>query len=230
MTDKSIEQRQSSSASQEGALQESLSALVDDQASDMELRRLLKQDDPGLNDRWSRYQMIGSIMRAEPVSKETDLLSGIQSALAEEAPLSKNTGGFWSGASRFAIAASVAGAIVLGAQQNWQQQLGLEGEQDLMAEASAKPVLSQPSLVQQPVMAVGVTAGPSRSASPAMVNRNSHMILVPRNQAETSAKPRFSNEEIQKRLNALMLEHANNAATNSGRGVLPYARIPKIEE
>ncbi|MCV6626169.1 MAG: hypothetical protein OIF38_08725, partial [Cellvibrionaceae bacterium] len=117
-----------------------------------------------------------------------------------------------------------AGGIIFGAQQNWQQ-LGLGGDSPELAKQA--PVVSQPSIVNQPVMAVGVNA--NRSAAPVRVNRSPMPLFVPRGPAQLDGQRAVNEQEIQGRLNALMLEHANNAATNTGRGVLPYARIPKLE-
>jgi len=231
MTNNSIDDRQSN----EQGLGESLSAMVDDQASELELRRLLKQSesDLGLHQKWSRYHMVGAVMRGESIPKETNLLAGIQTALDQEEPLSKSGGGFWSGAGRFAIAASVAGAIVIGAQQNWQGQIGLTEDAQIAGNTQA-PVISPQSIVRQPVLnaAYGPSAAtPQRNERRAMGNR-ANPVFVPKHSVSVAGDKRksMSEEELQQMLNTLMLEHANNAATNSGRGVLPYARIPKIED
>ncbi|WP_299978391.1 sigma-E factor negative regulatory protein [uncultured Pseudoteredinibacter sp.] len=225
MTDKSIDQHR-----QQGQqLAESLSALVDDQASDMELRRLLKQSDAKLEEQWSRYHMIGAAMRGESVTASGSLLPGVQEALAEEAPHSAKPAGFWAGAGRFAIAASVACVVVLGVQQNWQQFAEPVGE-TAVAEAQASPVISQPTLVEQPVLAAGVNSPLPRSQNPAIVNRSPNFLMPSQLSGQQAAQKALTEEQLQRRLNILMMEHANNAAANSGRGVLPYARVPKIEQ
>lgn len=225
MTDKSVDQHRQ----QDQQIAESLSALVDDQVSELELRRLLKQSDPQLEERWSRYHMIGAAMRGEPLMSSESILPGIQQALADEAPHQAKPAGFWAGAGRLAIAASVACVVVLGVQQNWQQ-FGLEATDAQLAEADTAPVISQPSIVEQPVLAAGVNSQLPRSQNPAMVNRSPNFMMPRQSDDQQATLKAQTQEELQRRLNILMLEHANNAAANSGRGVLPYARIPKIEQ
>lgn len=63
-------------------MKESLSALVDGEADELEIRRVLNQSehDDNLREQWGRYQLIGSVMRGEPAST-TDLSRGIMQAL-----------------------------------------------------------------------------------------------------------------------------------------------------
>lgn len=70
-------------------LLESLSALVDNEASELEVRRLLKQADEQkeLAQRWHRYQLIGSLLREEEgagLSESGDFLAKLSSKLHEE--------------------------------------------------------------------------------------------------------------------------------------------------
>lgn len=67
-------------------LLESLSALVDNEASELEVRRLLKQSDnqSELGDRWHRYQLIGSLMRKEDsvvTAEGSNFLAGLHDKL-----------------------------------------------------------------------------------------------------------------------------------------------------
>src|SRR5690554_2104010 len=69
-------------------LRESLSALMDNEATELELRRVLKQakDDPDLLDHWQRYHLVRDVIHQQasapaPVS----LLAGIREAINEEA-------------------------------------------------------------------------------------------------------------------------------------------------
>ncbi|HCL40527.1 MAG TPA: RNA polymerase subunit sigma, partial [Pseudomonas sp.] len=49
-------------------LQESLSALMDNEADELEVRRVLQaaDQDPALRSTWARYQMARSVMHKEP--------------------------------------------------------------------------------------------------------------------------------------------------------------------
>jgi sigma-E factor negative regulatory protein RseA len=114
-------------------LRESLSASIDDEADEFELRRVLDEmeKDDGLRDTWERYHLIGAIMRGESERADADLRDSVWAALEmdpENAELSDATvaaeagvatggsaKGPWLGrATGLAVAASVAFAVVFG--------------------------------------------------------------------------------------------------------------------
>ena len=66
-------------------INESLSALVDGETDELEVRRLLNQleSDDGMRQTWHRYQMMGALMRDEP-AVNVDLSRGIAQAIAGE--------------------------------------------------------------------------------------------------------------------------------------------------
>ena len=111
------------------SLQESLSALLDGEVTELEVRRLLKADDvtyAEARNSWSRYQMASSAAKKDiPNVEYRDLSLSISAAIAEEAvhtgkvtvdkPKKAKTS-IWSGMGRFAVAASVAGAVIVGVQ------------------------------------------------------------------------------------------------------------------
>src|SRR5690554_5329153 len=66
---------------------ESVSALVDSEASEIELHRILKNisHDEELRERWRRYHIIGSIMRREHSAVSTiDVSAAVSAAIAGE--------------------------------------------------------------------------------------------------------------------------------------------------
>lgn len=68
---------------------ESLSALMDDEGDELELRRVLKslEDAPDAAEAWRRYHLMRSMMRREPgVDVTTDLSAGIMARLDSEQP------------------------------------------------------------------------------------------------------------------------------------------------
>lgn len=70
------------------ALLESLSALMDDQADELELRRILKalSSNPELERKWQRFHAVRSSLRQEMHSRPAvNLLAGIKTRLADEA-------------------------------------------------------------------------------------------------------------------------------------------------
>ena len=65
-------------------LRESLSAVVDDEADEFELRRVLDElaKDPGLKASWARYHMIGTVLRGEYTRNATGLKERVWQELA----------------------------------------------------------------------------------------------------------------------------------------------------
>ncbi|MEO0443470.1 MAG: sigma-E factor negative regulatory protein [Pseudomonadota bacterium] len=107
-------------------LNESLSALVDGEASELELRRILKSNDPDVDQQWHRYQVVSHLIRGGvelhnlELHNDVNLSASISAAIADEPALSvqaKNKPSrLWSNLGRLSVAASVAGAVVIGVQ------------------------------------------------------------------------------------------------------------------
>jgi len=101
-------------------LDQSLSALMDGEATDMELHRLLKEVSEGseLRDKWKRYHMVSSALKGDAAITPIDYSAAISAAIDEEPSHRQSAlAGFVGSAGRFAIAASVALVAVLGVQQ-----------------------------------------------------------------------------------------------------------------
>ncbi len=118
------------------ANKEQLSALMDGDLSDVEVLNELGTD-PALQETWSRYHLIGDAMRGDlPVNLQLDLSDSIMLALEDEpvilapkpaqpaAPEVKTAGKvvplvrrFGQQMGQYAIAASVAAAVIFGVQQ-----------------------------------------------------------------------------------------------------------------
>jgi sigma-E factor negative regulatory protein RseA len=52
---------------------------------------------------------------------------------------------------------------------------------------------------------------------------------VPVMQVRKSEQRQFSETELRKYMDDIMLKHSNNAALNSNQGMLPFARVTKSE-
>ena len=142
---------------------ESLSALMDGEAQELELRRLLQQlpSDSALRAKWSRYQLASSILHKQSHSRATsfDFADAVQRAIQQEVSVEKNTAGGWQkNAMRFAVAASVTLAVVTGVQ--WQQRAAVNNQfvvvaplvnQSYTKPASLEAVASVPLLASQPL-------------------------------------------------------------------------------
>ena len=141
---------------------ESLSALMDGEAQELELRRLLQQlpNDSELRAKWSRYQLASSILRKQPYSRVAsfNVADAVQRAIQQDVSVEKNTAGGWQkNAMRFAVAASVTLVVVTGVQ--WQQRATVgnqlvvaapEVNQNYTKPASLEAVASVPLLASQP--------------------------------------------------------------------------------
>lgn len=106
-------------------MRESISAMVDNEAQQIELQRVLKatEDEPAVRDQWQRYQLVSGLLKrqTQPLSVDTELADKVRSAVAEEtaqvgAKLAP-TWNFWKPVGGFAIAASATMMMVLGVQQ-----------------------------------------------------------------------------------------------------------------
>jgi negative regulator of sigma E activity len=141
-------------------LLESLSALMDDEADSLELRRVVKSlpETQGLADHWRRYHAVRASLHQEThVTPSIDLLPGIRARLNAQSEavarpaLSRTFGGrFVRLVGQGAVAASVAGAVLLGYPllQTAESPTGgesgtLVAEQNTVPEVSSElPVLS----------------------------------------------------------------------------------------
>lgn len=205
---------------------EALSALFDGEALELELRRVLKTaaDDSDVNGRWTRYQMISASMKNEmPAVPFADLSSSISAAIANE-PVHTTTAAantavsskksFWSGVGRFAVAASVAGAVVLGVQ------FAPNDLNNQVVDSTPSPVINNPasSIIDQ-------SSGTQvRTVSEINNVPTKQQIIINENTQQQIRK------EVEPQVNRLMLEHAQNASQNTQQGVLPYVRVPESSE
>lgn len=232
-------------------LAESLSALMDNQASELELQRLLKavEVDPELKSTWSRYQIASAGLKKDlPVMASGDFAARISAAIDSEETYSlqpqittrtdseQATSGnviamplrWWQQAGRVAVAASVAGALVVGVQQ-YQTVAPQTAEFAVNAPVTAPVATNEtkaanlPSGINAPALSARTVAVQSGYESRPQENRR--VMFVPRQEAAP-----IYNEDISTYVNQLIQEHTDNAALNSGQGMLPYTRVILIEE
>ncbi len=110
---------------------EPVSALMDGEVSDFELRRILDriESEPELAEAWQRYQLISSVMRnEETASPEIDISSSVMAAISEEpeydlsgevestAQEDDSQHSFWKPLTSMAVAASVTAMVIFGTQ------------------------------------------------------------------------------------------------------------------
>ncbi|RZA09213.1 MAG: mucA [Moraxellaceae bacterium] len=225
---------------------ESLSALMDNQVSELELQRILKasEQDVAVKATWARYQTASAVIRGERTAIALpDFAARVSAAIADEESYSEisassqvagKIAGSKSGTSeakkgwfyqlgRVALVASVAGGMIVGVQQI--NQPGSPSVEVATAEVvpTANPVVSIPSGFNGPMINTRNVAVQTGYETRPQESRR--VTFQPRQASST-----ISDEEVTRYVNQMIKAHSDNAAMNSGQGVLPYARVIMTEE
>ncbi len=128
------------------ALHESLSAVMDNEADELELRRVLAaSDDQEVRATWSRYQIARAVMHKELIEPRLDISAAVSAAIADEAVPSvpARAGAAWRNLGRLAVAASVTVAVLAGVR--------LYNQNDVAAPQLAQETLRQLSPCRRPL-------------------------------------------------------------------------------
>lgn len=200
-------------------LQQSLSALMDNEADELELLRVLKaSDEPELRAAWTRFQVARTAMHNETAFSSVDLSARIMAAIdaepalvtepvmasvsADSAEPRKSYSMAWLG--RVAIAASVTLAV-LGGVRFYNQD-----------------ALQQETMVAQ-----------TEQRLPAAAPAQSSVVLASYSAQGTSAviTPAASGQEswYERRLPSYLRQHAQQTSVNKTESGLPYARAASLE-
>ncbi len=245
-------------------LKESISALVDGETDDFDLRRVLKEAEtsPSVRETWRRYHLIGAAMRGElrgelgsstragsqqssPDLASLDLAARVRAALDNPQPrpeeslpaamtlpaaTSTHAGAvavarWWEGAGKASIAATVAIGVLLGAQQfGGIEQVPLDpiAEVDLPSDQSATVFV--PAGFQAPYhSAQHASVGSQSTRSTSYLNSATYRPIT------LKASRVVGDQELQEYLNHVLLKHAEQASAASGLGVVPIARVSKLD-
>ncbi|TBW12089.1 RNA polymerase subunit sigma [Azotobacter chroococcum subsp. isscasi] len=189
------------------ALYESLSAVMDDEADEMELHRVLAagKDDAEFRAAWSRYQLARAAMHKELLEPRLDIAASVSAALAAEAA-PKARFFSWGIVGRVAVAASVTVAVLAGVRlYNQGEMVGAE-----MAQRVPQSSLSVPQVQGMPVLA-GYTEEAEQSQEPV---------------AKEAGK---ESEWHEKRLPVYLRQHVQQSAVSGAESALPYARAASLE-
>lgn len=219
---------------------ESVSALMDNQASPLELQRILAhaEKQSGVRERWHRYQLVRSIMQggaggmgfsnvADNVKQriadlDLDLQPRGENASAAKVPVapSNNKSPWFAAIGRVAIAASVAVVAVLGSQQ-----LTLMSADNANDEVNANLAATDNSAYQPVDLGNGNSLprlnfqNVSISSSPVRTSNR----LDP--DAELLRQQRWEEEQVRQALQRLLLEHAQQASAYQSQGLMPFIRV-----
>lgn len=230
---------------------ESLSALVDDEASELELHRILHESerDPEVRSRWQRYQIASAVIRKEFIGDGfVDLSAAVRAEIAglkfdddtaagaiDTSVSASQVGRRWRSAlGRLAIAASVAGLVMVAGQQmnlvafNEQGPTVNNPQNVRLAETgpSTEPTTVVPFSSSAPVSTPDFGPVPVQTVSDADTFIYQER---PRPQVRymmTDQRKRQYDQSVIDYFNELMMEHAEHAAQNSSSSLLPYARVP----
>ena len=122
-------------------LQESLSAVMDNEADELELRRVLNASDASeVRATWSRYQLARAAIHKELLEPRLDLAAAVSAALADEAVpvVKKRFQAPWRTLGRLAVAASVTVAVLAGVRLYNQDEVA--GAQQMAQQAAMRSV------------------------------------------------------------------------------------------
>lgn len=200
---------------------EELSALMDGESSELEVRRVLSniEKDQALCQKWARYQMVSSVLKGETHGqtqqwRSLDLSARVSAALETEPALQQSAPGkkrisaaLVKPFANVAVAASVSAAVILGWQTYQGQGMNVTGPV-AMSTAGGQVVGGMPA-TGNGFMQVSQTLSPAlRSGA-----------VIPRQDII-----RY-NPEVDDQLNEYLISHSSNAAVNTASGVAPYARV-----
>jgi len=213
------------------SLAESVSALADGEASELELARLLKASDntPEIKSVWDRYHLARSAMAQDLQSTATPgFAERVSAAIAEEQSPRSARFHWWANAGRLAVAASVAGAVLIGAQLYQNDSLTAPGTTSVMADAPT-PSTTDIHVAADHSLPAGFNAPPLAarpvSTQPFFEATPRRVIFEPR-----EAGVKVSEEQIRHYLNQLAESHTEHATVNNAQGLLPFARLPLVED
>ncbi|WP_044870603.1 RseA family anti-sigma factor [Pseudomonas sp. LFM046] len=191
------------------ALQESLSAVMDNEADELELRRVLAaSEDQELRATWSRYQIARAVMHKELLEPRLDIAAAVSAALAEEAvPAKPVARAPWRNLGRIAVAASVTLAVLAGVRLYNHDEVA--GTQQLAQQQGSQPAMVMPQAQQGAVLA-GYSEDTQQAQQPIGATQS-------------------SSGWHEKRLPAYLRQHAQQAAMSGSDSALPYARAASLE-
>lgn len=187
------------------ALHESLSAVMDNEADELELRRVLASSgDEEIRATWSRYQIARAVMHKELLEPRLDIAAAVSAALAEEAVPAAAPKAAWRTLGRLAVAASVTVAVLAGVRLYNQDEVGTR---QLAQQGSMQPLISAPQANKDAVLA-------------------GYRVESPRALPQGSAAVSGWHDQ---RLPAYLRQHAQQAAMSGSESALPYARAASLE-
>lgn len=197
-------------------LRESLSALMDGEADELEVERVLANidGDPNLRRAWSGYNAARAVMTGHAVGAlDLDISTKVADAIRQEpaakAALTGTGQRLLRPLASFAIAASVAVVVVLGGRQ-----LALVNSSGTAAEPFSVAARPSPVGVLNSLGATPVRASYGTQALPGL---------------QPATRSAYD-ELARQRMSRYIQQHAEHASLNSPQGLIPFARVTQIRE
>ncbi len=196
-------------------MRESLSAVMDGEADELELQRVLRQigEDEPLRQTWMRYHAASAAVSGQTVTHvHVDISSRVRAALDDDAD-ARSADSRWQAWRRplasFAVAASVAATVVLGGQQ--------------LATLGGAASTPEAETIATGVSPVGMVNSFGATSVQASFGTRSVPVLQP-------ATRTAYHELARQRMSQYSQMHAEQAALNTPQGLLPFARVERIKE
>jgi sigma-E factor negative regulatory protein RseA len=197
-------------------IRESLSALMDGEANELEIERVLKHADAEtLRSTWMRYHLVRHALREGGAAyADIDVSAGVMAALSGEPGIAIKPVARWKQflqpAASFAVAASVFAAVLVGSQ--------FYGLLDKGTDVNGVPELAARVSTVGMVNTLGGSAVRAGYASPAL--------------KPVQTRHADYNRLARQRLQRYMLSHTEEASLNAPQGMMPYARVAtfKVED
>lgn len=193
-------------------LEQSLSALMDGEASELELQRVLRESStPELRQQWQRMHVARWSMQQEEAVSEVDLSERISLALddvtMDAAPdQAKKLASLWSRFGKVAVAASVTLAVLAGAR--FYNSADIAGQEPVMAKVEQTvPLTAQPTV--NPVVLASYEGVAQELEKNQAVDENTAW--------------------YRERLPAYLRQHNQQSTVSGMETSLPYARAASIE-
>lgn len=200
-------------------IRESVSALMDGEAQELELRRLLAEEHTEEVDQcWQSFHQVRDVLQGsstEASFRHLDISSQVRLAIAEESVSSPARRPSWlRPVAGFAVAASVAAGLVISVQSTNPVAPGALPaiENTTLAGNRAYPVAGS---------SMQAASGPTPRG---VINYSAQSLPV-----ASVATQSPGNREAQQQLEKYLLRHTESAALTSGQGVMNFARVANFD-
>lgn len=183
---------------------ESLSALMDGEADELEIRRILNQleSDDELRNKWKNYHLMGSLMRDESFDR-IDLTQGINAALNGEASVTTDI-------------------------DSAPPQRSLEDEVSVAKTPWYKPLTSV-AVAASVTLAVLLGVQSIDTNDGAHIANNQQPVRGELTASTLTQEQQQQLEDAQQQLQEYVLKHPADDIKHSEKGVLPFARVVEFE-